>query len=267
MRKDILQQKELILELIEKKATKNEICKVLNCKTTTLDSYLKKMDIEYTGNKSRLGLQRTENYKNAKEYLFNGSLIQSHKLKLKLIRENIFEHKCQECGLSEWLGKQIPLELDHIDGEHFNNEISNLRLLCPNCHALTDTYRAKNKRTMRTNEELKTLVENIPDRSVCNITKQDNKKKKVPNICKTCKEEYDNKDSGEYFCSNACYRKSLLKFDIEPEELSKLVWEMPTSKIAKMYNVSDKAISKRCLKYNIDKPPRGYWSKQNKLNK
>lgn len=43
------------------------------------------------------------------------------------------------------MGKEISLELDHIDGDSTNNEKSNLRFLCPNCHATTETYRGKNK--------------------------------------------------------------------------------------------------------------------------
>lgn len=269
MRKDILQQKELILQLIEKKAPKNEICRILNCKTTTLDSYLKKMDIEYSGNKSRKGLQRTENYKNVEEYLFNGSLIQSHKLKLKLIRENIFEHKCQRCGLCEWEGVDIPLELDHIDGQHFNNELSNLRLLCPNCHALTDTYRAKNRRTVRSVKEIESLAEEVMNQSIEDYVElpkvklPKEKTSKITTVCQMCNTSYEKYGTtgGKYFCSDACFKSSLQKFDITPDELSKLVWEMPTTKIAEMYNVSDNAIAKRCKKYNIEKPPRGYWMK------
>jgi 5-methylcytosine-specific restriction endonuclease McrA len=70
---------------------------------------------------------------------------QSNKLRLRLLSENIFEHKCYSCGLSEWLGVPIPIELEHIDGDSKNHIITNLTLLCPNCHALTDTYRGKNK--------------------------------------------------------------------------------------------------------------------------
>lgn len=54
-------------------------------------------------------------------------------------------HKCETCGLSEWMGSKIPLEMDHMDGNHKNNSLSNLRLLCPNCHAQTDTWKSKNK--------------------------------------------------------------------------------------------------------------------------
>lgn len=52
--------------------------------------------------------------------------------------------KCECCGLEEWNDKPIPLEVHHEDGDHLNNEIENLKLLCPNCHALTENYRGKN---------------------------------------------------------------------------------------------------------------------------
>lgn len=52
--------------------------------------------------------------------------------------------KCENCGLSEWLGELIPLEIHHKDGNHLNNLEDNLQLLCPNCHAQTENYRGKN---------------------------------------------------------------------------------------------------------------------------
>jgi 5-methylcytosine-specific restriction endonuclease McrA len=79
------------------------------------------------------------------DYLSNKVAIQSWKLKCRLIKENIFEHKCNNCNKKTWFNDPIPIELHHKDGNHLNNELSNLELLCPNCHALTDNYRAKNK--------------------------------------------------------------------------------------------------------------------------
>lgn len=70
----------------------------------------------------------------------------THALRKRLIAEGQLEPRCVACGLSEWLSQPIPLELDHINGDRFDHRLENLRLLCPNCHALTATYRGKNKR-------------------------------------------------------------------------------------------------------------------------
>lgn len=79
------------------------------------------------------------------DYLSNKYPIQSWKLKRRLLQENFFESKCYSCDETLWLDQTIPLELHHIDGDNLNNNLSNLTLLCPNCHALTDNYRGKNK--------------------------------------------------------------------------------------------------------------------------
>lgn len=66
-------------------------------------------------------------------------------LRKRLVREGILSDKCSRCNLSQWQGEKIILHLDHIDGDNTNNQISNLRLLCPNCHSLTPTYCGRNK--------------------------------------------------------------------------------------------------------------------------
>jgi 5-methylcytosine-specific restriction endonuclease McrA len=82
-------------------------------------------------------------------YLSNQYPIQSHKLRLRLLKEEVFEHQCSSCKRTEWLDNPIPLELDHISGDNKDNRLENLRLLCPNCHALTPTYRGKNKKSTK----------------------------------------------------------------------------------------------------------------------
>jgi len=69
----------------------------------------------------------------------------TNRLKQRLIKAGMLLHECSICKLSEWCGKPIPIELDHINGINTDNRIENLRILCPNCHAQTDTYRGKQK--------------------------------------------------------------------------------------------------------------------------
>jgi hypothetical protein len=75
--------------------------------------------------------------------LTDGKIRTGTVVKRVLLREG-WQHRCARCELERWLDGPIPLELDHIDGDRRNSDPSNLRLLCPNCHALTPTYRGRN---------------------------------------------------------------------------------------------------------------------------
>ena len=66
-------------------------------------------------------------------------------IRRRIIEENLLPYKCNECGISEWNGKKLSLHLDHINGSGWDHKISNLRLLCPNCHSQTTTYTGRNK--------------------------------------------------------------------------------------------------------------------------
>lgn len=88
----------------------------------------------------------------------------TNKLRKKiLIREN--GHKCESCNLSEWLSQQIILEMDHIDGNRNNNVRENLRLLCPNCHSMTRTWKGKNiSREPVTDNKIRKTIQQYIDR-------------------------------------------------------------------------------------------------------
>jgi 5-methylcytosine-specific restriction endonuclease McrA len=66
-------------------------------------------------------------------------------LKKRLLKEDIKEDKCDECGITEWNGNSITIEMDHINGNRHDHSLENLRMLCPNCHSQTATYKSLNK--------------------------------------------------------------------------------------------------------------------------
>ena len=75
----------------------------------------------------------------------NSTFINSNHLRERLLESGLKEAKCECCGLSEWQGRPIRLEIHHINANHKDNRLENLQILCPNCHSLTDNYRGRQK--------------------------------------------------------------------------------------------------------------------------
>lgn len=85
-------------------------------------------------------------------------------LRRYVIKNNLIPYKCAICGCTEWQGKTLSLELDHINGINNDNRLENLRFLCPNCHSQTSTYGSRNQQLNESkydiSDELRTMVEN-----------------------------------------------------------------------------------------------------------
>lgn len=113
----------------------------------------------------------------------NSNRIFRESFKKRLIESNLIEHKCS-CGLTDsWQGKSIVLHIDHINGDHFDHRIENLRFLCPNCHSQTITYCSKNNGIKRS-KIIKTICTKIT-KKICGEC-QDILKNSRYNFCKKC---------------------------------------------------------------------------------
>ncbi len=93
-------------------------------------------------------LKNKENFwskKSNEDYFVKGVNKRGNNIKVKLIKEKLLDYKCYRCGINSWNNESLSLHLEHINGDHFDNRLENLTLLCPNCHSQTKTYCRKKK--------------------------------------------------------------------------------------------------------------------------
>lgn len=79
----------------------------------------------------------------------------------RIIRDNLLPYKCAICGCTEWQGKTLSLELDHINGINNDNRLENLRFLCPNCHSQTTTYGSRNQKLNESKYDISDDLRNL----------------------------------------------------------------------------------------------------------
>ena len=179
------------------------------------------------------------------DILVNDSYYQSNKLKQRLIDSGIKENKCECCGLTEWLGLPIKLELHHVNADKFDNRLENLQVLCPNCHSYTEHYRGTNK----------IRYDDISKKAKFELIDAEQKPKKVKaekvkKYCQICGKELTNKQTK--YCSTDCLNKSQTKRPEYDELLSVLQSnDFNLTKTSKIYNVTANAVKKWCKIYNI----------------
>ena len=84
------------------------------------------------------------------EVLVKNSNYSTKSIKRRIIKCGLIKNQCSKCGLKDsWQGEPITLQLDHINGDHDDNRLENLRILCPNCHSQTNTYGARNVNSVK----------------------------------------------------------------------------------------------------------------------
>ncbi len=191
----------------------------------------------------------------------------SNALKERLIKTEVKERKCECCGNTMWLGLPIPLELHHKNGDHYDNHLQNLELLCPNCHALTDSYRGR-----KIDKELEDITEDVQE-SINKLKEKERiraeevyknhlkngdiakpkatMKIKKPKYCEYCGKEIIGR--GSKYCSHECASnaaKQNIVYDADTLlEQSKTVQSLIA--LAKLYNITDNALKKHLVRLNI----------------
>lgn len=197
--------------------------------------------------------KKERHYKLLSDILKEDVNYSSNKLKKRLISEGIFEYKCEKCGISEWLDNDITLELHHINGKHNDNRLSNLQILCPNCHSQTKNYKGKAEQRDKIDTELKMIkiIENEKIKFLNRKKREKESKIQLPKrYCKVCGKELDYKH--KYFCSFECYKQEISKDKPNKDELINTSKEVTSFiEMGKYYNVCDNSIRKWCKEFNI----------------
>jgi hypothetical protein len=211
-------------------------------------------DTQITIKKIRFSLQ---------EKLQNNIRVTSHKLKQQLIQAKIFEPKCYKCNNTTWNDRPINLELEHINGNKYDNRLENLTILCPNCHAQTSTYKSKNKNKPKAispclNEVnkvvyslsyLRELAKNKTRQELADFLKVD--RRTIDRMCLKHNIETQ-KPIIEYKIKNRPTKYKKISLDIPKEILEKEITEHSMLELSKKYGISDNGIRKRCKKLGID---------------
>lgn len=217
----------------------------------TLQNRIKEFDIDISHFKFQgwnRGNKKFGPRRNVYSYFVKGKFTQSYKLKQRIVNAGIKEDKCELCGIVDWQGKSIALELDHIDGDHMNNLLGNLRILCPNCHSQTPTHRGKNRKTVRERQE-DIGIATDPKR-LWKPTKEMHRRyeeRRKTNSCKICSKPCKNKYCS-YACSHLADRRCVRP---DKDELACFIEVYPMVKIGKMFGVSDNAVKKWAKAYGL----------------
>lgn len=232
----------------------------------TIDRKIKELNIDtshFTGKPEPKLYYQPNPKKNITYYLVkrdpNKPYLNGGFLKRRLIEDGVKEHRCEICGLSEWNGQKIPLQVHHVNGDRSDNRLENLQLLCPNCHMQTDNWGSHNKHQKdvtspnwddvdkRLEEERERNERLIAEhkKGISEQTKRRHSKtNNEPKLKRNKSLNPTQKEIEQHEKQRKCERPS-------KEELEKLIYEKPFLQIGKMYTVSDNAVRKWCKQYGL----------------
>ena len=199
----------------------------------------------------------------------NSDYTSSGSLKKRLLSEKLLVWKCNCCDLDQWCGKEITLELNHINGNNLDNRLENLELLCPNCHSQTPTFRGRHKKRSALSEkrevEYRKFKETLTDNADGNLEPSLSNKKGAETLhdtpkstsklkeltCKFCNITFLDKPNKKY-CCRKCYTKdSKRNIPKVPDLIDAFKNHKSFLQVGKHFNVSDNTIKDWCEDYGI----------------
>ena len=210
----------------------------------------------------------------------------SHKLKMILFAKGLKAKRCEDCSITDWKGLPAPLELHHVDGNKVNNRLDNLRILCPNCHAQTTSYKGKNIKSAPLSPEgrvalisavnsSKTIKEAVDKANLGlsprmgyffakQITSSGEgsllpRVPKAPVKCKRLSEIFPESPTDNPVVEKPRVEK---RPPIDADLLRTQIWEKSALQLAKEIGFSTAWIKNACKKHGIETPPRGYWTRR-----
>ena len=225
----------------------------------TVNKYIKLYDIDISHFTGKLWIKGKKlNYTKSiplDKILVDGSDYQTHLLKKRLFNEDIKIKRCEVCNLNLWNNIEIRFELHHIDGNNTNNQLSNLQILCPNCHSQTRTHRGGNVKLKNENKLLeykKSLEEFIHP-----IKQKTNKviASKIRN-CLNCSIEFTASSNTQKFCCHKCCQYAQVSKRPEKELLLEAINKIGLnfSALGREFDATDNAVRKWCRYYLISIP-------------
>lgn len=206
-------------------------------------------------------------------------------LKHRLLKEGLLKNQCYECGIGpEWNGKPLSLQMDHINGASDDNRIENLRMLCPNCHAQTETFGAKRKKGTG---KPKTFVSDVePEwrhRLKPHMHKVEHPDKE--RLAALLLEKSVVQIADQFGVSDKAIRDWAMAYQLSvptrgywakkqsevyrptKEELEKVLWAFPSKEICRQFKTTKTTLAKWCKHYGLSRPPPGYWKKKANIAK
>ena len=135
--------KESIQEAIANTQSMAAAARYLGASRDRFNRYAKKYGL-FKPNQSGKGTRKQRIYTDEEIFRLNETPV-SNEILIKRLKHTR-EWKCECCGIEDWMGKPISLEVHHIDGNRLNNSLDNLQILCPNCHSQTPNWRSRNQK-------------------------------------------------------------------------------------------------------------------------